>query len=353
MSITKIQIEELPVLMRNIPVLDVRSPVEYQHAHIPGALSFPLFTNDERKIIGTAYRHEGREKAVRIGLESFGRNMVKMVDEAEKIAAGKNSPGREVLVHCWRGGMRSGAVGWLLDLYGFKVHLLSGGYKSYRGWALKQFAKTYSLGVIGGYTGSNKTGIIHELKKSGLHAIDLEGLACHMGSAFGNLERTEQPSQEHFENLLAMQLFEFSEKDPQKTIWLENESQRIGNINMPQPFFDYFSAQASYFINVPFEQRLKHIVEHYGKASKESLINAIVRITKKLGGLEAKTAVNFLMDDDITACFDLLLKYYDKLYHKNELKRKLDKTSVIHIECDSTDAKKNLQKILNHANSGG
>ncbi|MES2681544.1 MAG: tRNA 2-selenouridine(34) synthase MnmH [Bacteroidota bacterium] len=353
MSITKIQIEELSALKRTIPVLDVRSPIEYLHAHIPGALSFPLFTNDERKIIGTAYRHEGREKAVKIGLESFGRNMVKMVDAAEKIVRDKNTQGREVIVHCWRGGMRSGAVAWLLDLYGFKVHLLSGGYKSYRGWALKQFAKEYRLGVIGGYTGSNKTGIIHELKKAGDHVIDLEALAGHMGSAFGNLERIEQPSQEHFENLLATQLFEFYEKNPAKTIWLENESQRIGNINMPQPFFDYFSAQASYFINVPFEQRLKHIVALYGKSSKESLINAIVRITKKLGGLEAKTAVNFLMDDDISACFELLLKYYDKLYHKNELKRKLDNTSVVHIDCDTTDAQTNLQKISDHANRGG
>lgn len=332
-------------MFKHLPVLDVRSPGEYAHAHIPGAVSFPLFTNDERKIIGTAYKQESREKAVKIGLESFGKNLLSMVETAEKIIPSKG----EVIVHCWRGGMRSAAVAWLLDLYGFKVYQLTGGYKVYRKWSLQQFDKTYPISIIGGYTGSNKTGILQALKKYGEYTIDLEAIAGHNGSAFGNLDRVPQPSQEHFENLLALALHNFSLQSNNKTIWMEYESQRIGQVNIPIGFYHYFTSLPYYFVNVPFEERLKHIVEGYGQSSKETLINAIVRITKRLGGLEAKTAIGFLMDDDISGCFEVLLKYYDKRYHKNEAKRQQEKKEIIHIDTDTTSATVNLEKILAHA----
>lgn len=349
MPISKITIPDFLPLAEKLPVLDVRSPGEYAHAHIPQALSFPLFSNEERKVIGTAYKQESREKAIKIGLDWFGKNLVKMVEEAEKLIAAKSNPNREVVIHCWRGGMRSAAVAWLLDLYGFKVYLLQGGYKAYRRWALEQFEKEYPLGIIGGYTGSNKTGIIEQLKKTNEYVIDLEGLAAHKGSAFGNLEQKEQPSQEQFENLLALGLYRFSTQSA-PTLWLEFESQRIGNINIPLNFFNQIARQPYYFIEISFEERLKHILEVYGKASKESLINAIVRITKKLGGLEAKTAINFLMDDDIAGCFSILLNYYDKLYHKNEAKRKQENRPVTVIACPNTNAEANLKKLLEHAN---
>lgn len=346
MSVSKLSVDECLSLPKGIPVLDVRSPGEYNHAHIPGALSFPLFSDEKRKVIGTTYKQVSKQSAIKIGLETFGKNLVKMVEEAEQLIVTKNNPSREVVIHCWRGGMRSAAVAWLLDLYGFTVHVLVGGYKSYRRWALKQFEKEYAITLIGGYTGSNKTGILQLLKKAGEPVIDLEALAGHMGSAFGNLQRTEQPSQEQFENNLAFELFQCSGNGSTKKIWMEHESQRIGNLNIPLCFFNYFSHLPYYFIHVPVEERLKHIVTCYGKASKESLISAILRITKKLGGLEAKTAINLLMDDDITGCFALLLKYYDKLYHKNEAKRKQENRQIIHIDCANTDAKINLQKLL-------
>lgn len=345
MPITRFHIQDLLHTRGQIPVLDVRSPAEYEHAHIPGAVSFPLFTNEERKIIGTAYKQESREKAVKIGLESFGQNLLPLVEAAEKILPPKS----EVIIHCWRGGMRSAAVAWLLDLYGYKVYQLAGGYKTWRKWALEQFEKQYPLSIVGGYTGSNKTGLLHELRKQGEFIIDLEALAGHMGSAFGNLERAAQPTQEQFENLLATELFRFSSQNLHKTIWMEYESQRIGQVNIPHTFYLYFSAQPYYFLNIPFEERLKHIVQGYGKASKESLINAIVRITKKLGGLEAKAAINCLMDDDVSGCFSILLRYYDRLYHKNEEKRKGESRKVMTIHCETTGAGPNLQKILNHA----
>jgi tRNA 2-selenouridine synthase len=162
MAVRPIDIDTFLNLRESHPVLDVRSPGEYQHAHIPGAHSFPLFDDEERKQVGTAYKQESRELAIKIGLDYFGPKMRALVEQAESISAQSGS--RTLLVHCWRGGMRSGALAWLLDIYGFQVHTLIGGYKSFRRWSLAQFEKEYPLQLIGGYTGSGKTDLLEALK---------------------------------------------------------------------------------------------------------------------------------------------------------------------------------------------
>ena len=192
MSLSKINIVNFLELPADIPMIDVRSPGEFEHAHIPGARSLPLFSDEERSEIGTAYKQVSRENAIKIGLKAFGPKRVNMI-EAVELLAGKN---REVKIYCWRGGMRSGAVAWLLDLYGFKVHVLAGGYKAYRHHALDTLQRTCRFTILGGCTGANKTGLLHQLEKNGAHVIDLEGLAGHKGSAFGNLDLEPQPSQE-------------------------------------------------------------------------------------------------------------------------------------------------------------
>jgi tRNA 2-selenouridine synthase len=351
MPITKLTIEDLLQLQDSMPVLDVRSPAEHVHAHIPGALSFPIFSNEERKLIGTAYKQESREKAIKIGLDSFGKNMVRLVEEAEKIVAETKNASRELVLHCWRGGMRSAAMAWLLDLYGFKVYLLNGGYKTYRGWVLKQFEKNYPLFVLGGCTGGNKTGVIHELLKKQEPAIDLEGLASHKGSAFGGLGLPDQPSQEQFENLLALELYKQSTHHENKPIWVEAESQRIGNLNIPLTFYKNMRSEPLFFLDIPFQQRLAHISMHYGKFEKEKLINATVRIKKKLGGLETKNAVNALLEDDVTSCFSILLNYYDRLYLKSTQNTEEGQRTVTTISSDSIDAKLNTEKLIQHVNS--
>jgi tRNA 2-selenouridine synthase len=346
MAVTKLNIEEFLEFTQNKILFDVRSPGEYEHAHIPGALSLPLFTNEERKVVGTAYKQESREKAIKIGLDFFGTKTVKIIETVEKISSERNNI-KEIGVHCWRGGMRSAAIAWLLDLYGFKVYLLSGGYKAYRNYMIKFFDKDYSMCIIGGYTGSNKTGIIDELKKEGEKVIDLESLAQHKGSAFGNLDLLAQPSQEMFENLLASEL----NKNISSLIWIEDEGQRLGNVNIPFSFFTTMRKQPVLFIDVPFEERLLHIVNGYGKYSKEKLINAIVRIKKKLGGLETKNAVNFLLEDDLKNCFAILLKYYDKLYLRGTYNRENAEQVIKQIDLVSTDVKLNTKKILQHVNN--
>lgn len=313
MAATKISISTFLELRKTVPVFDVRSPGEYQQAHIPGAHSFPLFTDEERKEIGTAYKQDSRQSAVEIGLGFFKEKMLPLIEKAKSL---QGNADQKIIVHCWRGGMRSATVAWLLDLYGYEVFVLEGGYKTFRHWALEQLEKNYDLYVLGGYTGSGKSEILHEMHQKNHTVIDLEGIARHKGSAFGNLDDAPQPRQEMFENLLADDLWNMYENG-ETTIWVEDESRRIGALNIPATFYDCMRAAPIYFIDIPFEERLAHIVEEYGQYKKENLHDAILRIQKRLGGLETKTAIEFLEAGDLENCFSILLKYYDRCYLKN------------------------------------
>lgn len=348
MPINKINIKDFVLKLDKTFLFDVRSPSEYNHAHIPGAKLLPIFSDDERKIVGTLYKQESREKAIKIGLEFFGKKTVQLLENADSILLQNTIETKEITIYCWRGGMRSSAMAWLFDLYGYKVNLIIGGYKSYRIWALQQFENEYQLNIISGYTGSNKTGIIHELKKQNEPVIDLEKLAEHKGSAFGNLDLVPQPSQEYFENILALELFKLNLSHPKKSIWIEDESQRIGQVNIPPSFFKLMRGSPILFITVPFELRLNHIIEGYGKFEKEKLINAIIRIKKKLGGLETKQAINFLLEDDVKSCFSELLKYYDKQYIKGRAKRDNIENGITQLFYKTTQAQLNATNLINY-----
>lgn len=365
MAIQKLAISEFLALARQIPVLDVRSPAEYQQAHIPGAISFPLFSDEERKQVGTNYKQKSRETAIKTGLDYFGPKMRPMVEQAEEIiksAAGNRDQmtagagekaGHSLLVHCWRGGMRSAAVAWLLDLYGFRVFTLVGGYKAYRKWVLDQFEKEYRFTILGGYTGSGKTLLIDELKKINRPVIDLEALANHKGSAFGGLG--PQPRQEMFENMLAEALFEqaAASKTAPGTeglegapIWLEDESQRIGNLQIPMPLWGTMRQSPVCFLDIPFEERLQYITAEYKNLPKEKLVNAVIRIQKRLGGLDTKNAVGLLVEDNYTEAFRILLRYYDKWYGKALFNRENISSILNKIPCQSVDTAVNIQKLL-------
>jgi tRNA 2-selenouridine synthase len=339
------------------PIVDVRSEGEYVHAHIPGAISLPLFTNEERKIVGTAYKQQSKQQAIKLGLEIFGKKMVAMVEFVEKLFE-KTPPeagSKAIVIHCWRGGMRSGGVSWLLDLYGFKVFTIIGGYKAFRQWAIQQFEKDYPVQILGGYTGSGKTEVLQQLKKQQQQVINLEELAKHKGSAFGNIGMPPQPSQEMFENLLALELKKVADRlEPAQSIWMEDESQRIGLVNIPVPFFKKMRNKPVFFLDIPAEERLKHIVSGYGKGDKQELASAIIRIQKRLGGLETKTAINFLIEDNLYESFRILLNYYDKQYLKGLISRSNREELVHKIGCETVDPVKNANhifaKIRTHAN---
>jgi tRNA 2-selenouridine synthase len=347
MAIKIIGVEELQTFSKNsILILDVRSPSEYAHAHLPEAINLPLFTDDERKIVGTAYKQVSKQKAIKIGLDFYGPKMRQMVEEVEALLRlPLNSPTPEapkkVLVHCWRGGMRSGGVAWLLDLYGFEVYQLAGGYKAYRNWVLSQFEKPYLFHIIGGNTGSAKTPLLKAIGEKGKQMIDLEALAIHKGSALGGIGQDPQPSQEMFENKLAEIL---SIQNLSKVIFLEDESQRIGRINIPASIWKkMLESDLSYF-EIPFEERLRYLVATYGELPLNELHQAILRIQKRLGGLETKNTLQFLAEGQLSACFGILLRYYDKWYKKG-LESK-EKGSVMKIESPTVEITHNLQLLF-------
>ena len=328
-------------------IIDVRSPAEYEHAHIPGAVNLPLFDNDERAMIGTTYKKQSREAAIKAGLPLFGNKMLPMIETVESWMAAAQKENHltkpTLYVHCWRGGMRSAAVAWLLDLYGYKVIQLTGGYKAYRNWVLEQFTIAYPLKVLGGYTGSGKTEILHALQEKNYSVIDLEGLAHHKGSAFGAIGQLAQPSQEMFENILAKKLWEVNKN--KKPIWIEDESQRIGTVLIPTPLFHLMRNSTCYFMTIPFEQRLLFILEGYGKFDQQSLIEATERIQKRLGGLETKNAVEHIMQGELKEAFSILLKYYDKWYEKNAQNQVLPKVELIPVLSEMVDPNHNAHLL--------
>ena len=188
-------------LSSTIPVIDVRSPSEYKAGHIPGAYNIPLFDDKEREIVGTLYKKEGRSKATLKGLQLTGPSMHSKLETALKLAKDN-----KLLVHCWRGGMRSEAMAWLFSLGDIDTQILDGGYKSYRHFIIDRLSEKRKYIVLGGLTGSGKTEILNYMKNTGHQVVDLEGIACHKGSAFGSLGQSDQPSSEHFANLLYQEL---------------------------------------------------------------------------------------------------------------------------------------------------
>jgi len=318
------------------PILDARAPVEYAQGHIPGAVSFPLFSDEERARIGTTYKQVSQEKAVLVGLDFFGPKMSRMVKQAQKIA-----PNKEVRLHCWRGGMRSGAVQWLLELAGFRVHLLDKGYKDYRRWALAQFAQPRPLLVLGGLTGSGKTDVLHELAKQSEAVLDLEGLANHKGSSFGAIGLPPQPTPEQFENDLALLL---SQLPADAVLWVEDESLTIGGIGIPKPFFEQMRHAPLLVLDIPQPVRIRKLAAEYGREDPKQLAEAIQRIGKRLGGLATKEALAAIEAGDMEKMVAIALGYYDKTYSYGlESKQNV---RVIRVTSDTCNAVENAARVL-------
>ncbi len=345
---------------RNGLLIDVRSPGEYEAAHVAGALSLPLFTNDERKIVGITYKQQSREQAIKLGLDFWGSKMRPTVEQVEKwqqefLEKNPGLAGRPpVVVHCWRGGLRSSAVAWLLDLYGFNAFTIVGGYKSFRKWCIKTLEGPWPFKVLGGHTGSGKSAVLGQLIKKGEPVLDLEAMASHKGSAFGNINMPQQPGQEMFENNLALRLHALRQQmqeSGKNFIWVEDESQRIGDINMPFDFYKQLRQAPLLVLDIPFEERLQYLIKDYGRGDLEKLVNATIRIQKRLGGLEAKKVVDYLMDHDLENAFAILLRYYDKWYDKAMDRHRpedfMEKVSFLKLE--KVDEKRNARAVLQAA----
>jgi tRNA 2-selenouridine synthase len=335
----KMNISEFLKLAETIPVIDVRSPSEFNTGHIPGAFNIPLFNDKEREIVGTKYKKEGRGPAILKGLELTGPSMYLKLEEAHKRARDN-----KLLVHCWRGGMRSEAMAWLFSLGDLETQILDGGYKSYRHHVLDKLSEKHKYIVLGGLTGSGKTEILNYMKRAGHQIIDLEGLACHKGSAFGSLGQKGQPSSEHFANLLYTELIK---TDRNRVIWLEDESKNIGTVFMPDQFYYHLRESHVIAIMMDVKTRMPRLIKEYSTYPKTELISSISRIAKRLGGDNTRQAINDVESSNFSAAIEITLNYYDKTYMFGLRKRPEEKISYIQTDTDDTAA--NVSKILEAA----
>jgi tRNA 2-selenouridine synthase len=325
-----------------IPLIDTRSEAEFLHACIPGAVNLPLLPNEDRKIVGTIYKQQGHDAAVIKGFELTGPRFHQILSESLK-----KFPEKELLMYCWRGGMRSGIMSWLHETTGFKVTLLKGGYKAFRRWVNDVFEKPRQVLVLGGHTGSGKTEVLHQLKLLGEQVIDLEALANHKGSAFGSLGKSGQPSHEQFENLLAL---EWANLNPDKPVWLENESRAIGSCIIPEMIFNQIRTAPVIEMNIGFDRRLERIRKEYACFPVEVLKNTTLKIKKRLGPQHLKAAIECLDQADFDGWLQIVMVYYDKLYEHGTLQRK---PGTVHtIDLSATEETMIAGEIIRFVNSG-
>ena len=289
-------------------MIDVRSPAEFEKGHIPGAINLPLFENEERAKVGILYKQSGKLNAILKGLDIVGRKQTEIAKNAIKIS--KNN---KLNIHCWRGGMRSESVAWLLSLIGLDCAVLEGGYRAYRRYIKNEFSKSWKFIIIGGMTGSGKTDLIENLAKKNKQVIDLERLANHKGSAFGGIGKGNQPGTEQFENNLYEEFLGF---EINQEIWIEDESKSVGRVNIPDEIFLNMRKSPVVEIKMNKEWRIQRLVKEYAGLDAEHLTAAILRIQKRLGGLNTKTCLKAIEDGDFEKAIELVLMYYDKAYQK-------------------------------------
>jgi tRNA 2-selenouridine synthase len=298
--------EDFITKSRSIAIIDVRSPGEFTEGHLPGAINIPLFDDNERAIVGTLYKNAGRQPAIEKGLEIVGPKMVGFVRQAKEIAtSGK------LLVHCWRGGMRSESMAWLFERVGIECYILEGGYKAYRNLLLEKISDIPHLIVMAGHTGSGKTEILMNLRELGEQTIDLEAYANHRGSVFGGIGQGLQPTTQQFQNNLFGEIFTL---DKSRRVWIEGESQTIGRVFLPDPLWLRMNKTLNIELFVPRIDRINRLVNEYGNHPKELMEKAITTISKRLGEMRANEILQNYQHSDLAMVADKLLDYYDKTY---------------------------------------
>ncbi len=329
------------------PIIDVRSPSEYYKGHLPNSINIPLFDNDERSIIGTIYKKEGRKKAVIEGLKFFEKKMELLLDnlfmsiDSYKDISENNNKELFFRIYCSRGGMRSQSIAWLLEKFKFNPITLKGGYKIYRRWVLDSFSKKLNIVVIGGKTGTGKTRLLSLLEKYKYQTIDLERFACHRGSTFGGLGMKEQPSNEQFENIIAEKLNSFKCSN---NIFVEAESANIGKCKIPHEFFNQMKHSRRIEILRSESNRLDELIDTYSVFKKEELQESVLRIKKRLGPQRTKTALESINNEKWDLVCRSVLEYYDKCYEFE----KVGKTNIRILDLTDKKYDKSILELINN-----
>lgn len=322
--ITSISPEQFLLLKHQYIVIDVRSPSEYIKGHLPDSYNIPLFSDDQRALVGTIYKHQGKMEALLLGLELVGPQLQRYMEQVKNYVAEKSNP---LIIYCQRGGMRSKSFGMLLASHGYTVYQLTGGQKAYKAFVRQQAQRAHQFIVLGGKTGCGKTKILQELQKQGEQVLDLESLAQHKGSVFGGLGQNQQPSQEQFIIDCCTMLAQF---DAQRPIWVEKESYKIGNLSLPAELWYPLQQAPIIYIDLPKTERIQFLLQEYGTHDTTALKTCIQMLQKKIGSPQVKNLCALVDKNQKEKVADLLLDYYDKLYTHSLQKSSNNK--VLHLQ---------------------
>lgn len=288
-------------------LIDARSPKEYNESHIPHAQNYYALSNLEHEEVGTLYKQVSRNDAKVQGASYICANASRHLTKIYAIFP----IGSRIGIYCAKGGLRSSSLALILSAIGYQVFKLVGGYKSYRNYVLS-YLETFPherFMVLGGNTGCGKTELLEQLTPS----IDLEGLANHMGSSFGSIKGI-QPSQRAFENALCEALRCIS---PDKTIFIEAESKRMGTITIPTQLHVKMQQSPRIEITAPLDHRIERIVQAYKGMDKRFFNTAMEKISPYIEKKAKEEAIEAFEKGDLACVAKILLvQYYDKVYKK-------------------------------------
>jgi len=310
----KITVEEA-LRMDDTIFIDVRSPLEFTEGSIPGAINIPILDNDERVVVGVTYKQNSSEEAKVKGIEYAGAKLASIYNEISSLS--KQS--KNIILFCWRGGLRSSTVSGFLSTLGMNIYQLEGGYKQYRKHVIEYFDKDqfkHSFIVLHGYTGVGKTEILEKLEEINIPILNLEGLVKNSGSVFGELNyQHERPvTQKMFDALV----FEILRKSNSKYIIVESEGQRLGGISLPEGLFQSIVCGNHVLINTSIENRVNRLVDDYVKKisnSDDLLEKAILNLKKRIGLEKVNQCIYWIKEKEYDKiALELILKYYDPLY---------------------------------------
>ncbi|MDQ0197721.1 tRNA 2-selenouridine(34) synthase MnmH [Neobacillus ginsengisoli] len=312
-----ITIKELLTLKQPI-IIDIRSPVEFKDGAIPGAINIPLFSDEERQEIGTIYKREGPANAKWRAMEVVSPK-IPLLLKTLKVASSKGS---ELIIHCWRGGMRSKAVVTFLEFAGIYASRLEGGYKAYRQYILAEIPSMFpeKAVVLHGLTGVGKTEVLKYLKEMGYPTLDLEEMAGHRGSIFGTIGLEDGHNQKMFDSLLFQGLKELQDSP---YFLMEAESKRIGKAVQPEELLNRKMQGLNIHLHTPVEQRIKHLVSEYVLPYEnepwyyEKISDGIEKVLRWVKNEEIKKMLNeTLVDRNYREMIRILLEnYYDPRYN--------------------------------------
>lgn len=316
--------------------IDVRSEGEFAEDHIPGAVSCPVLSDEERARVGTLYKQVSSFEAKKTGAALISANIARHLRERFH----DHPRGWRPLVYCWRGGSRSGALAQVLHQVGWRVAQLEGGYKAYRRQVVAELAvlpARFEWRAVCGLTGSGKSRLLRALEECGGQVLDLEALAAHRGSVLGNLPDRPQPSQKMFESLLWNALRQFS---PLRPVYVEAESKKIGALRVPEALIEVMWASPCVVLEAPVRLRVALLKEEYAHFITEPA--TLVAKLECLSGLYGHAVIDEWRKlalarrwDKLTE--DLLVRHYDPAYTRSTLKHYPGLSRAFRIALGDTD----------------